>query len=93
MSSIPSPPQRVRELEEENSRLQQENMELRRQIEYRTAQTLRPDIGRRTSAADINCQYDERTTSSWDIEAKKQRFPNQEPERDFVLVSNSFLRG
>lgn len=86
-TSIPSPLHRVRELEEENSRLHQENAELRKQIEYRTTQTLRPDIGRRTSAADMNCQYDERTTSSWDLEAKKPRYNNQDDDRDFVLVS------
>jgi hypothetical protein len=84
MSTLPAPLDRIRELEDENARLHEHVAELKRQIENRNAQLLRPDIGRRTSASDFNCDYDERG-GNWDPEYKKTRFANQEVDRDFML--------
>jgi len=43
------PLNRICELEEENTRLRQEIIELSRELEDRSAKFLRPDVGRRTS--------------------------------------------
>lgn len=86
MASIPSPLHRIRELEEENSRLHQDVADLRRELEYKSAQILRPDLGRRTSAADVNCDYDER---GWDLDYNSNKKARYETDRDFMLVSRS----
>lgn len=87
------PLNRIRELEEENSRLREDNIELRRQLEDRSAQFLRPDIGRRTSDFSPNDSYrsdsNGANTATWgDFEYKKSaRLSNgSDPDRDYVLV-------
>jgi hypothetical protein len=84
------PLNRIRELEEENSRLREDNIELRRQLEDRSAQFLRPDIGRRTSDFSPNDSYrGDSNTAAWgDFEYKKSsRLSNgSDPDRDYVLV-------
>jgi len=48
---------RIRELEEENTCLRQEIIELRRELEDRSAKFLRPDVGCRTSDLSPNNSY------------------------------------
>jgi len=87
---------RVRELEDENSRLRQEIAELRRELEDRSAQFLRPDIGRRTSDFSPNDSYRSDSSSvngtGWgDFDYKKPgRLSNgSDPDRDYLLVCPS----
>jgi hypothetical protein len=87
------PLNRIRELEEENSHLREDNIELRRQLEDRSAQFLRPDIGRRTSDFSPNDSYRSDSTgantATWgDFEYKKSaRLSNgSDPDRDYVLA-------
>ena len=84
---------RVRELEDENSRLRQENTELRRELEDRSAQFLRPDIGRRTSDFSPNDSYRSDSNgingTGWgDFDYKKSgRLSNgSDSDRDYMLV-------
>ena len=88
-----SPMNRVRDLEDENSRLRQENAELRRELEDRSAQFLRPDIGRRTSDFSPNDSYRSDSSSingaGWgDFDYKKPgRLSNgSDTDRDYLLV-------
>ena len=87
------PMNRVRELEDENSRLRQENTELRRELEDRSAQFLRPDIGRRTSDFSPNDSYRSDSNgingTGWgDFDYKKSaRLSNgSDADRDYMLV-------
>ncbi|KAF9648305.1 hypothetical protein BDM02DRAFT_2324164 [Thelephora ganbajun] len=84
---------RIRELEEENARLRQDNIELRRELEDRSAQFLRPDIGRRTSDFSQNDSYrgdsNGTNTTAWgEFDYKKSgRLSNgSDPDRDYLLV-------
>ena len=86
------PMNRVRELEDENSRLRQENTELRRELEDRSAQFLRPDIGRRTSDFSPNDSYRSDSNgingTGWgDFDYKKSaRLSNgSDADRDYML--------
>jgi TolA-binding protein len=86
------PMNRIRELEEENSRLRQDNIELRRELEDRSAQFLRPDIGRRTSDFSNDSYRGDSNganTAAWgDFEYKKSgRLSNgPDADRDYLLV-------
>ena len=86
------PLNRIRELEEENARLRQDIIELRRELEDRSAQFLRPDIGRRTSDISPNDSYrsdSNGNTAAWgDFEYKKSgRLSNgSDADRDYLLV-------
>jgi hypothetical protein len=86
------PLNRIRELEEENTRLRQDIIELRRELEDRSAQFLRPDIGRRTSDISPNDSYrgdSNGNTATWgDFEYKKSgRLSNgSDADRDYLLV-------
>ena len=93
------PLNRVRELEEENSRLRQDVIELRRELEDRSAQFLRPDIGRRTSDFSPNDSYRSDSsginTTGWgEFDYKKSgRLSNgSDTDRDYLLVCPSSLR-
>jgi len=87
------PLNRIRELEEENTRLRQDIIELRRELEDRSAQFLRPDIGRRTSDFSPNDSYrgdsNGANTAAWgEFDYKKSgRLSNgSDPDRDYLLV-------
>ena len=87
------PLNRIRELEEENARLRQDIIELRREVEDRSAQFLRPDIGRRTSDFTPNDSYrgdaNGTTTAAWgEYDYKKSgRLSNgSDADRDYMLV-------
>ena len=87
------PLNRIRELEEENGRLRQDIIELRRELEDRSAQFLRPDIGRRTSDFTTTDSYrgdpNGTTTTGWgEFDYKKSgRLSNgSDPDRDYMLV-------
>jgi len=84
------PMDRIRELEDENARLRQDNLELRRELEDRSAQFLRPDIGRRTSDFTPNDSYrGDTNTATWgDFDYKKSgRLSNgSDVDRDYLLV-------
>ena len=87
------PLNRIRELEDENARLRQDNIELRRELEDRSAQFLRPDIGRRTSDFSPNDSYrgdsNAANTAAWgDFDYKKSgRLSNgSDADRDYLLV-------
>jgi hypothetical protein len=87
------PLNRVRELEDENSRLRQEIAELRRELEDRSAQFLRPDIGRRTSDFSPNDSYRSDSNgingTGWaDFDYKKSgRLSNgSDTDRDYMLA-------
>ena len=87
------PLDRIRELEDENARLRQDIIELRRELEDRSAQFLRPDIGRRTSDFSPNDSYrgdsNGPNTAAWaEFDYKKSgRLSNgSDPERDYMLV-------
>lgn len=84
---------RIRELEEENARLRQDNIELRRELDDRSAQFLRPDIGRRTSDISPNDSYrgdsNGANAAAWgDFDYKKSgRLSNgSDTDRDYMLV-------
>jgi len=90
------PLNRIRELEEENTRLRQDIIELRRELEDRSAQFLRPDIGRRTSDFSPNDSYrgdaNGTNTAAWgEFDYKKSgRLSNgSDPDRDYLLVCPS----
>ena len=86
------PINRIRELEEENARLRQDIVELRRELEDRSAQFLRPDIGRRTSDFAPNDSYrgdaNGNATGWGEFDYKKSgRLSNgSDPDRDYMLV-------
>jgi exonuclease VII large subunit len=87
------PLNRIRELEEENARLRQDIIELRRELEDRSAQFLRPDIGRRTSDFTPNDSYrgdaNGAAATGWgEFEYKKSgRLSNgSDPDRDYMLA-------
>ncbi|KAF9781260.1 hypothetical protein BJ322DRAFT_264707 [Thelephora terrestris] len=89
------PMNRIRELEEENARLRQDIIELRRELEGRSAQFLRPDIGRRTSDFSTNDSYrgepanNGTNTAAWgEFEYKKSgRLSNgSDADRDYLLA-------
>jgi hypothetical protein len=87
------PMNRIRELEEENARLRQDVAELRRELEDRSAQFLRPDIGRRTSDFSPNDSYRSDSsganTAVWaEFDYKKSgRLSNgSDADRDYLLV-------
>ena len=87
------PLNRIRELEEENTRLRQDLIELRRELDDRSAQFLRPDIGRRTSDISPNDSYrgdsNGANTAAWgEFEYKKSgRLSNgSDADRDYLLV-------
>ena len=86
------PMNRIRELEEENTRLRQDIIDLRRELEDRSAQFLRPDIGRRTSDFSPNDSYrgdsNGANTATWgEFEYKKSgRLSNGSDDRDYLLV-------
>jgi len=86
------PLNRIRELEEENTRLRQEIIEQRRELEDRSAQFLRPDIGRRTSDFSPNDSYrtdsNGTNTAAWgEFDYKKSgRLSNSDTDRDYLLV-------
>ena len=94
-----SPLSRIRDLEEENARLRQDVLELRRELEDRSAQFLRPDIGRRTSDFSPNDSYrgDSSAISAagWgEFDYKKSgRLSNgSDTDRDYLLVCPPSLR-
>lgn len=87
------PLNRIRELEDENARLRQDNLDLRRELEDRSAQFLRPDIGRRTSDFSPNDSYrgdsNAANTAAWgEFDYKKSgRLSNgSDADRDYLLV-------
>jgi hypothetical protein len=87
------PMNRIRELEEENAHLRQDIIELRRELEDRSAQFLRPDIGRRTSDFSQNDSYrgdsNGANTAAWgEFDYKKSgRLSNgSDADRDYLLV-------
>ena len=93
------PLDRVRELEDENARLRQDIIELRRELEDRSAQFLRPDIGRRTSDFSANDSYRSDSNglgaTTWgEFDYKKSgRISNgSDTERDYLLVCPPSLR-
>lgn len=92
------PLNRIRELEEENAHLRQELIELRRDLDDRSAQFLRPDIGRRTSEFSPNDSYRGETNGAnnggWgEFEYKKSgRLSNgSDPDRDYLLARPTTL--
>jgi hypothetical protein len=87
------PLNRIRELEEENARLRQDLLEVRRELDDRSAQFLRPDIGRRTSDISPNDSYrgdsNGANTAAWgEFEYKKSgRLSNgSDADRDYLLA-------
>jgi hypothetical protein len=91
---------RIRDLEEENARLRQDNAELRRELEDRSAQFLRPDIGRRTSDFSPNDSYrsdsNGANTTGWgefEYNKKSGRLSNgSDVDKDYLLVGPPSLR-
>lgn len=87
------PLNRIRELEEENNRLRQDVIELRRELEDRSAQFLRPDIGRRTSdfspADSYRGDSNATNTAAWgefDYKKSGRLSTGSDPDRDYLLV-------